>query len=157
MMAIADYISHQPPMRLVERIVEVNRERAITESTIGPDNAFYDPGEQGVPAWAGLEYMAQTAAVWVGAECLRVGTAIEPAFLISSRHYNAERTVFARGKTLRVSVTPELINGPLVAFVADIRDGAGRQVAEANFTAYQPEDIDAYLQGSEPHMGETSA
>lgn len=147
---LADYIPHKPPMRLVEQIVSVNSERVVTEAEIGPDNVFYDSEQAGVPAWVGLEYMAQTAAVWVGNECLRAGKAIEPAFLISSRHYSAEVPVFPRGETLRVTVTPDLIEGPLVAFAGEVHNSRGERLVEAIFTAFQPDDVNAYLQASEP-------
>lgn len=147
---IADYIPHKPPMRLVEHIVEVDSEHVITEAAVRPDNVFYETDPAGVPAWSGLEYMAQTAAVWVGAECLRAGRSIEPAFLISSRHYSAALPTFPEGETLRISVTPTLIEGPLVAFTGEIHNARGERLVEAIFTAFQPDDVNAYLAASEP-------
>src|SRR5690606_2912698 len=145
-----NYIPHRPPVRWVERRAEVNIDRAVTEAEVRIDSILYDPELEGVSSWAGLEYLAQTAAVWVGAECRRRSQPIEPAFLISSRHYNALRPVFARGETLRVCVTPDLIDRPLVAFAGTISNARDEQLVEAVFAAFQPEDLDTFLKAGVP-------
>lgn len=150
MKSVADYVPHRPPMRLVERILEVGPERAVTEARIEATNPFYRPGQAGVPGWVGLEYLAQTAAVWLGAECERAGRPIEPAFLLSSREFTAHRSLFAEGETLHIEVKPDWMDRPLVAFTGRIVTEAGEPRVEAVFAAYQPEDLDTYLAQNAP-------
>lgn len=137
-------------MRLVEQVVMVSAEQAITESTVADDNIFYDADLKGLPAWVGLEYLAQTAAVWLGAECERRGNPIKPAFLLSTREYTAEQPVWPSGERLRVQVRPEWFDLPLVSFVGEVLNYQGEPLVKAVFSAYQPEDFEQYLSASEP-------
>lgn len=150
MIDVEDYIPHKPPMRLLETVEQVDPEGVVAGARIRADNVFYDPELGGVPAWAGLEYLAQTAAVWVGADSRRRGLPIQPAFLVSSRHYSADIPLFPCGESLRVRIVPDLVDGSLVAFSGTIHNQQGERRVEAVFAAFQPDDADAYLAASEP-------
>lgn len=152
-MSLAKYIPHQPPMRLVDTLLSSAPLEVEVEANIHTDNVFYDTARGGVPAWTGIEYMAQAAAVWVGLEDTRANKPIEPAFLISSRQYTAHRPLFALGEPLRIRVHADLIDGPLVAFTGTIHN-ATELLAEAIFTAYRPDDIAAYMAATEPDSSE---
>src|SRR5690625_7508072 len=117
-------------MRLVERLVSESPHTTVTEARVTEDNVFYDPGLGGVPSWVGLEYLAQTAAVWLGLDCQRHNRPVEPAFLVSSRAFDAEQPVFALGETLRMSVHPHLTDGPLVRFRGSLHVHQGSLLVE---------------------------
>ncbi|WP_339615831.1 hypothetical protein [uncultured Gilvimarinus sp.] len=148
-MSLANYIPHQAPMRLVDTLLSSSPLEVEVEAHILADNIFYDASRGGVPAWTGIEYMAQAAAVWVGIEDTRLSKPIEPAFLISSRQYTAHCPLFALGEPLRIRVHADLVDGPLVAFRGTIHNRTGL-LAEAIFTAYRPDDIAAYMAATEP-------
>jgi predicted hotdog family 3-hydroxylacyl-ACP dehydratase len=148
-MKLSQLIPHQPPMRLLDTLVSSSERDIEVTAQITTANAFYDPESQAVPAWTGIEYMAQTAAAWVGLQDLNAGKTVEPAFLISSRQYTAHCAQFALGQTLRVWVHAHLIEGPLVAFNGAIKHNE-TLLAEAVFTAYRPDDVAAYLAAAEP-------
>jgi predicted hotdog family 3-hydroxylacyl-ACP dehydratase len=100
---------------------------------------------QGVPAWIGLEYMAQTIAAYSGLQERLQGGRPKVGFLLGSRKYlcNAER--FAIGQRLVVTVSPELqgSNG-LNVFNAELHgDGIS---ASAVVNVFQPDDADRFLQ-----------
>lgn len=137
-------------MRLIDEIVEADDDQVSVSARVTRDNVFFSAEEAGVPAWVGIEYMAQAAAVWVGRHCERLGRPIQPAFLISSRQFNALAPVFGEGEVLRVTVVAELVEPPIVAFRGRIETLAGQRLAEAIFSAYQPEDVAAFLRESEP-------
>jgi len=145
MTLVADYIPHQPPMRLIDEIISAADDRVCVAAQITRDNIFFDPAEGGVPAWVGIEYMAQAAAVWVGRHCEQLGRPIQPAFLISSRQLTAEVPVFAEGEALRITVIAALVEPPIVAFRGSITIESGQKLVEAIFSAYQPEDVTDYL------------
>ncbi|WP_041524065.1 ApeP family dehydratase [Gilvimarinus agarilyticus] len=153
-MSLADYLPHQPPMRLIDTLVNNSHRDVEVLAHINSDNVFYDAVRGGVPAWAGIEYMAQAAAAWVGLEDTQAGRAIDPAFLISSRQYTAHQPLFVLNTTLRVVVHADLIDGSLVAFTGCIYHGT-ELMAEAVFTAYRPDDVAAYMAATEPALQST--
>lgn len=137
-------------MRLIDDIVTAGDDRVSVSARVTRDNVFFNAGEGGVPAWVGIEYMAQAAAVWVGRHCERLGRSIQPAFLISSRQFTASSPVFAEGEQLEVEVRADLVEPPIVVFSGSIRGHTGETLAEGIFSAYQPEDVTAFLRESEP-------
>ncbi|HEV8078587.1 MAG TPA: 3-hydroxylacyl-ACP dehydratase, partial [Marinobacter sp.] len=85
MKPVANYIPHQPPMRLIGELLSVEEYQVVVDARVSTDNVFFSADAGGVPTWVGIEYMAQAAAVWVGLHCERRGRPIAPAFLLSSR------------------------------------------------------------------------
>lgn len=152
-MSLAQYIPHQAPIRLIDTLLSHSSLEVAVEANIREDNVFYDASRGGVPAWAGIEYMAQAAAVWVGLGDTLENKNIEPAFLISSRQYTAHGSLFVLGEPLRICVRADLIDGPLVAFTGTIYN-ATELLAEATFTAYRPEDVAAYMLATEPELSQ---
>lgn len=142
-------------MRLIDKLLSSSQLDVEVAAEVRADNVFYDAAKGGVPAWTGIEYMAQTAAVWVGLEDSRAGKKIEPAFLISTRQYTAHCPQFELGESLRVCVHVNLIDGSLVAFngaIYSAHNADNRLLAEAVFTAYRPDDVAAYLAAAEPEL-----
>lgn len=146
-MAIEDFILHKPPMRLVEELIDSDDSSVTTALLIRRESTFYDKTLQGVPAWVGLEYMAQTAGVWVGMDDVRQQRPVELGFLVSARQYQALRPVFPLGERFVVTITKEFGDGDIVVFSGTICAASGETYATANFTAYRPHDVHAYLRG----------
>lgn len=144
---IAKYILHMPPMRLVEELVSGDENQVTTALEIRTDSTFFDESLGGVAAWVGLEYMAQTAAVWVGLEDVRHQQPVQLGFLVSARQYEARTPVFRENEKLRVTIRRLFGEDQVVVFEGTICTAAGDTLAEANFTAYRPDDADAYLRG----------
>jgi len=146
-MKIDDYIPHRPPMRLIEELVEGGEDGVSTRVMIRRDSTFFNEQLKGVPAWVGLEYMAQTAAVWVGMDDLRHQRPVELGFLVSARQYQAKQPVFPLDSRLIVTVKRQFGEDAIVVFNGDIRAENGEEFASAHFTAYRPDDVNAYLRG----------
>ena len=68
-----DLIPHRPPMLLLNNVVSVNATSATSLVKVDETVSFYEPGK-GVPAWIGLEYMGQTAALIAGFQLQRCGS-----------------------------------------------------------------------------------
>ena len=68
-MSLIDGLPHQPPMRLVEEVVDVSPgERATTRRVTRPDDFFFQghfPGQPVVPAIILVELLAQTGGLVV--------------------------------------------------------------------------------------------
>lgn len=147
MIDIQDVIPHRPPMRLIDSLHSQAAMQVTTTAGVNEQSLFYDAAVNGVPAWVGLEYMAQTAAVWIGLRDHQQGRTPEPAFLVSARQYQAHEPVFPLGSHFYIEVTVKLMDANIVSFVGKIYDDSGKNWADALFTAFRPDDVQAYLQG----------
>ena len=91
-----------------------------------------------MPAYVGLEYMAQTIAAYDGVERRRTGAPPEIGFLLGTRRYNAARPWFEAGETLRIRVDMTFNDSGMAAF-----DGviivANEERARASINVYRPE------------------
>lgn len=141
--SVADLVPHSGRMSLLSAILDYGDDWLQAEVVITAESMFADA--QGVPAWIGLEYMAQTIAAYSGLKERLQGGRPKIGFLLGSRKYlcNAER--FAIGQRLVVTVSPELqgSNG-LNVFNAELQ-GEGIS-ASAVVNVFQPDDADRFLQ-----------
>lgn len=139
---IEHYVPHRRSLLLIDRLIAADDDSAVSELTVR-DGLFADTDAAAVPAWVGIEYMAQAIAAWAGARHARHGSQPRPGFLLGSRRYLAHVDAFPFGQRLRVSVKCELLgdNG-LGMFECAILDAlTGQPLAEARVSVYeQPED-----------------
>jgi predicted hotdog family 3-hydroxylacyl-ACP dehydratase len=114
--------------------------------TIRPDSMFCD-GENGVPSWVGLEYMAQTVSTYSGIDEARAGQPATIGLLLGARRYQTEAAFFPIGARLRVEAHMVLRDdNDLVAFECKILEGA-RVLAHGDVKAYRPKDVFAIVRG----------
>ena len=141
---IEHVVPHRGPMSLLDTLLECSDDDVAAEVRVTTDGLFAGP--EGVPAWVGIEYMAQAVAAWAG--CRARATGREPAigFLLGSRRYEAFEPFFTPGRTLRVEAHREILgdNG-LGAFACRIVDG-DRVLAAATISVFEPPDAAAYLE-----------
>jgi len=80
-----------------------------TRVTITEQSLFYDSARKGVPAYVGIEYMAQTVACLAGWEDKTQRPDATPSigFLVGTRKYEATTSLFSLGETLLISVRVE--------------------------------------------------
>ena len=131
---IGELLPHGPEMTLLDRLVEYTPQRSVATVTIRRDSRFAEPG--GVPAWVGIEYMAQTIAAHAGYEARLRGEPPAIGFLLGTRSYASEVGFFPVGTTLTISVEPVVTESRLGAFQCAI--AADRVVAKAIVNTYQP-------------------
>lgn len=141
---IEKYVPHRGAMLLLERLLDAGEEHAIAQVRVPRDGMFVAHGV--VPAWVGIEYMAQTVAAWAGWQAVCRNEPVKIGFLLGSRRYEALCPSFAAGSTLRVEVRCELLgsNG-LGMFDCQVWDGDVLS-ARAKISVYEPENGAAYLQ-----------
>lgn len=142
---ILELVPHDPPMCLLDRLIDVGEDFLEAEVDVRADSLFATA--EGVGVWVGVEYMAQAVAGWAGNASRLRGEAVKVGFLLGTRRYTAHWPRFPLGSTLRVRVQRELMNDEgLGAFTCSIHVG-DECAAEATITVYQPNDAEAYLQG----------
>jgi predicted hotdog family 3-hydroxylacyl-ACP dehydratase len=131
---VAELVPHGPEMTLIERLVSYDSARSVATARIDEGSVFFEPG--GVPAWAGLEYMAQAIAAHAGFAARLRGERPAVGFLVGARTYSSFVSHFPAGALLTISVEPEISEGGFSSFNCSIE--TDRLVATAVVNVYQP-------------------
>jgi len=142
--AIEELLAHRGNMLLVDRVLDRqgNSIRVLTRASAG---AWYaDPGGA-MPAWVGIELMAQAVAALVGLTARDKGLPPKQGMLLGTREYASTRPDFPAGTELVVTATEVFKeeNG-LAAFDAAI-ELDNETVARATLKVYEPADFQAAL------------
>jgi len=145
--AIEEVVPHRQDMCLLQRILRWDQDSIEAELVVPGTGLFIENGE--MPAWIGIEYMAQAIAAWSGCRARAAGAAPQLGFLLGSRRYNSLRSGFPSGTRLRVQARRELLgdNG-LGLFACRILAGE-EEWAVANVSVYEPADAKAYLESGQ--------
>jgi predicted hotdog family 3-hydroxylacyl-ACP dehydratase len=98
---ITDFVPHAGPMLLPDRIASLQADSVVCEWRVREDNLFLVPGH-GVPAYVGIEYMAQCVAVHGGAHERASGHPPRQGLLLGTRHYRSVVPYFTPGATYQV-------------------------------------------------------
>ena len=133
---VSELLPHDPPMVLLDRVVSCDDTTLVAEVTIRPDSIFCD--ESGVPAWVGIEYMAQAVAAHAGAMARLRGDPPSIGYLLGTRSYQCSMAVYPIGETLTVHIEALFVEMSLGAFSCRIE--ANETVASATINVYQPDD-----------------
>jgi len=131
---IGELLPHGPEMTLIERLAEYSPQLSVATVTITAQSRFVEA--DGVPAWVGIEYMAQTIAAHAGYEGRLSGQPPAIGFLLGTRAYRSDIGVFPLGATLTISVEPLVADAQLGAFQCSI--ATDRVVATAVVNTYRP-------------------
>lgn len=136
--AMVDLLPHEPPMVLLDRVLEWDSGWLHAVVDIRADSRFHEPG-RGVPAHVGIEYMAQACGAYAGLEAKAAGQPVRLGFLLGTRRYVSSTPWFRPGDRLIVKVAEVLREGVMGVFDCRIeRDGD--EIATARLNVYQPED-----------------
>lgn len=91
-------------MQLIDSVVRHDDASAEVVARIGPDHIFAD-ATGAVPAWAGLEMMAQAVAAWAGSRAREQGeTGARAGYLLACRSYDCDGDAFPAGAALRIHI-----------------------------------------------------
>lgn len=141
---IEELLAHRGNMLLVDRVLqrEGNTIRVLARTDPA---AWYAVADGAMPAWVGIELMAQAVAALVGLSAYETGQPPRQGMLLGSREYRSSRPAFPAGTDLVVVATEVFKedNG-LAAFDAAI-ELDGEAVARATLKVYEPADFKAAL------------
>jgi predicted hotdog family 3-hydroxylacyl-ACP dehydratase len=133
------WIPQRGSMQLLDRIVEVDAESAVAEVRVPVDGLFTQDGQ--VPAWVGIEYMAQTISAWAaGRSQARGGSGPKLGLLLGSRRFEAHCDGFPCGATLRVKARCEIMGDNGLGMFDCRVEMDGREVASARVSVFEPGD-----------------
>ena len=145
--AIEEVVPHRQDMCLLQRILRWDQDSIEAELVVPGTGLFIENGQ--MPAWIGIEYMAQAIAAWSGCRARAAGAAPQLGFLLGSRRYSSLRSGFPSGTRLRVQARRELLGDNGLGMFA-CRILAGEEVwAVANVSVYEPVDAKAYLESGQ--------
>ena len=140
---IETVIPHRGAMRLVDRVLDYDEDGVAVELVVPADGPFH--AVDGVPAYVGIEYMAQAVASWAGCMARLQGRPPPLGFLLGTRRYESSVPVFGSGLRLRVEARRELIGDNGLGVFACRILGDGQPLASANVSVFEPQDAQAYL------------
>lgn len=131
---IAGLIPHSGRMILLDRIIDFDGHTLSVELVVRDDGLFGD--DKIVPAWVGIEYMAQAVAAYAGIKSKLVGEPIKLGYLLGTRSYISNVASFAVGTALTIQVKNIIQDEKLGVFACKIRGGGIE--TDANLNVYQP-------------------
>jgi len=130
------WVPHRGAMNLLDGVEHCEDQSIVAHVRVPATGMFVADG--GVPAWIGIEYMAQAVAAWSGARSRAGGGSPRIGYLLGSRRYVATVPMFAIGAQLEVFAQCELMgdNG-LGMFDCRITQ-AGRVLATGRLSVFEP-------------------
>ena len=138
-------LPHRGSAVLLDRIVSVKRDRLIADAVVRPDMVPADAAGL-VPAWAGIELMAQCVAALAGTWDREAGRPVGLGFLLGTRRYRSAVTGLRCGHTYRVVATRSTSDEEgFGVFDCAIRDGDA-EIATAALTVFRPADASRHLE-----------
>jgi predicted hotdog family 3-hydroxylacyl-ACP dehydratase len=144
--AVDDLVPHRGPMSLLDRIDDYGEDWLRASVEIRPGSLFAT--SDGVPAWVGIEYMAQAAAAFGGIDQVQRGEPPSIGLLIGARYYRSMVQVFPLGIRLDVLAKIALRDADDFAAYDCSLIAAGNRLAECILKAYRPRDLAPLLAGS---------
>ena len=144
--SMAELLPHAGEMILLNAVLHCDDEQIVVTALPTASTILVD--DQGVlPAWTGIEYMAQAIACFAGVHERVHGRPPKVGFLLGTRSYDSKVAAFALNQTLRISATKQYqeANG-LGAFQCRIENDTGVLV-EASINVFEPPELEKYLAG----------
>jgi len=136
------YLPHATPMVLLEQVVAVSDETAHCRVRVSGDGVlapFLNADGQ-LPAWFGIEIIAQTIGVWSGWHARQRGdNELRPGMLLGGRGYRCSQPVFPADGLLDVKITLLMHDEKIASFEGEITVN-GEPCASGRLNTYQPDD-----------------
>lgn len=140
------YMPHELPMALIDEICACDEHGIVTQVSLDVAHLFA-VGQQ-IPAWVGIELMAQSAAAWSGFNAQKdVSTdetasnekAVPIGYLLGTRDYRSNVGFFSVGSQLRIHAQCLLQSSEgLGSFDCQIYDQHDILLAQARLSVFQP-------------------
>lgn len=138
---IAEVLPHAGDMILLDGIEHVEDERIICTRMIQAGGLFVE-ADGSLPAWVGVELMAQAIAAWAGCRARAEKRPVQLGFLLGTRHYEANVDAFPAGACLRITAERAFHNEQGMG-VFHCRIDAASLRAQARLNVYSPPDANA--------------
>ena len=135
--SMAEILPHDDPMILIDELLKVDFDSAISRAVIKSDCLLLDSTGK-APAAIGIEWMAQTIAAHAGYKSRSAGEPIAIGYLLGARHYSSTRNEFYAGEEVEVAVVESFKDEKIAAYNCRILQDS-TIIARATVTVYQPD------------------
>ena len=144
---LAELVPHAGDMLLIDEILACDDQRIETRLVVRP--GLLTEADGALPAWIGVELMAQSVAAFAGCQARRRGEAPALGFLLGTRQFTCDVAAFPAGSELRIHAQAALENDDGMAIFDCHLRGPGCQ-ASARLNVYRPPQVDLYLEEPAP-------
>ena len=133
-------------MILLDRI-ESWDEGCLEAVVLNQCNSLFSNADGSVPAWVGIEYMAQAICALAGIRERQKGNPVQIGLLLGTRKYESRVANFQRDEKLVIKVEQIFVDeNNLTAFDCTIH--SDRLLARAQVKAIQPNNIEDIIKSS---------
>ena len=140
-------LPHRGTMLLLDRVIAFEGDTTQSEYVPRPD-AWYANAQGHMPAWIGIELMAQTVAAHVGLLKHDDGKAPKQGALLGTRRYKARQAVFTAGQVLCIKSTMVYRDASgLGAYDCSIW-AQDQEIASATLKVFEPDDFQTFIEAS---------
>ncbi|MGH8160144.1 MAG: 3-hydroxylacyl-ACP dehydratase [Rhodanobacter sp.] len=136
-------LPHAGDMILLDAVNEAAEERIVCRRTVRAGGLFND-ADDNLPAWCGVELMAQAVAAWSGWLARREKRPVRLGFLLGTRHYRCAVDAFPLGSELLIEAVRSFHDDNGMAMFTCRIDAPGVHAA-ARLTVFSPLDADAFF------------
>lgn len=134
---ISELLTHDAPMALVDRVMSYRDNFIHCQTQICAHSPFCDNGA--VPSYVGIEYMAQTVAVWNGLTARGYGNKPRIGFLLGTRRLELSLAAFKVGEVLDVYGATQYMDEEMGSFECWI-EVKGNRAVQAKLSFYVPKE-----------------
>ncbi|KFX71380.1 3-hydroxylacyl-ACP dehydratase [Pseudomonas taeanensis MS-3] len=141
---IAELLPHAGDMILLDEVLRYAEEDVETRLTVRPGGLF-NQADGSLPAWVGIELMAQSIAAYAGCHARQAGEPVALGFLLGTRNFQCNVERFPAGVELRISALRSLQDDNGMGVFECHLDGPNIH-AEARLNVFRPPQAERYLQ-----------
>ena len=136
---IAELLPHRGTAVWLDAVLEKSANHIRTRACITSKHTLFVAG-QGVPAWAGIEFMAQAAAAHAGLDNRDAGHPPRMGLLLGTRRYQAHTAYFPEGAQLEILAEREFGDSGSIGACRCTIASAGRILASATLIILETDE-----------------
>ena len=140
---IAEVVPHRDAMCLLDEMTRLES-HGIACTMIVRKGGLFNDSEGALPAWTGVELMAQAIAAWAGAQARNEQRPVRLGFLLGTRQYQSNVDAFPVGTVLRVEANQTFHDDNGMGSFA-CRISAPDIEATAQLSVFSPPDADRFF------------
>ena len=141
---LAELLPHAGDMILIEQILSFDEEQIHTRLTVKPGGLFSLP-DGSLPAWVGVELMAQSVAAFAGCHARQKGNPVALGFLLGTRKFECNVEAFPAGSELTIHGIRSLEDDNGMGVFECHIHGSGIE-ASARLNVFRPPQPSQYLE-----------
>ena len=140
---LADLLPHAGDMILIDQVLAFDEEQIRTRLTVRAGGLF-NREDGSLPAWVGVELMAQSVAAYAGCHARLLGDPVVLGFLLGTRKFECNVEHFPAGTELHIHALRSLEDDNGMGVFECHLTGPGIH-ATARLNVFRPPQADHYL------------